>query len=192
MTTVVTAAVESPVTLQEVKDHLRIDVTDDDRLLNSLIYAATAYCEKVANRSFVSRTLDWTLDRFPPATGFYLPRPPVVSVTSITYIDEDGNSDTVSSSNYIVDTDSGRVALTNAGEWPSVTLRRIAGVTIRYVAGYGTTRSSVPETFRHAVLLVIGDWYEHRENSIIGQTSKAVDIGVSRLLMVDKNYIGLM
>lgn len=46
-----------PVTLQEAKDWCRIDVSDDDTLITSLIKAARIICEKYSGLSFVSKTV---------------------------------------------------------------------------------------------------------------------------------------
>ena len=179
--TVATPPTVTPVTISEAKAHLRVDIDDDDALILSLIKAATAHCERIARRSFVTQTLDLTLDYWPAASGFCLPRPPIQSVTSITYTDEDGNSDTVSSSDYIVDTARGKIALKASATWPAVTLQRMAGVVIRYVAGYGAA-AAVPADFKQAVLLVTGDWYENRENMIVGTTQSSIEFSVKALL----------
>lgn len=183
---VVTAATETVVSLAEAKEHLRVDITDDDVLINNIIGAATRFCEGVSWKSFVNKTLDWTLDTW-PASVFHVPVGPLVSVTSITYTDEDGDSDTVSSDDYIVDTAYGRIALKATASWPAVTLQRIAGVRIRYVAGYGS-RSGVPDEFKQAVLLVTGDWYENRENMLVGVTSNRIAISVQDLLQLRRGF----
>ena len=159
---VYTAATSTPVSLAEAKAHLRVDVTDDDALIVNQIAAATNYCEGISQKKFVTQTLDWTLDAWPNADGFRLPIGPVQSVTSITYTDEDGNSDTVSSDDYIVDTARQMIALKASAEWPTATLQKIAGIVIRYVAGYGAA-SAVPDEMKHAVLLVLGDWWNNHK-----------------------------
>lgn len=186
--TIVTAAASYPVLLSDAKEHIRVSITDDDLRIDGMIGAATRHCEQIARKSFVTQTLAVTLDDWPNELGFYLKRPPIASVTSITYTDEDGDSDTVSSDDYIVDTANGRIALKAASTWPNVTLQRIAGVVIQYVAGYGD-RNDVPDEVKQAILLVVGDWYENRENMLVGVTSKTIDYSVRDLLGVDRNYL---
>lgn len=180
-----TAPAVEPVTLTEAKAHLRVDTDADDDLIEALITAARVWCENVSRRAFVTQTLDLTLDTWPPSTGLYLPRPPIQSVTSITYTDEDGDSDTVSSDDYLLDTASGRLALKAASSWPSVTLQRIGGVVVRYVAGYGLA-TAVPQTFKQAILLVVGEWYENRENATQGQVPRAIELNAMALLQTDR------
>jgi uncharacterized phiE125 gp8 family phage protein len=98
-----------------------------------------------------------------------LPKPPLQSVTSIQYYDIDDNpAVTVDSSTYLVDADSwpGRIYLRDGQSWPSVTLREIGGVVIQFVAGYGDA-DDVPAPIRQAMQLILSDWYENRENTLI-------------------------
>lgn len=184
---IVSAPTTAPVSLAEAKLHLRVDASDDDTLIAAIVDAATVYCENIARRSFVTQTIDVAYDAWPSADGFYLPRIPVQSVTSITYTDEDGSASTVSSNDYIVDTYNGRIALKASATWPSVTLQKINGVVIRYVAGYGAA-NDVPEQIKQAIKLVIGDWYEVRENMITGTITSTVDFGVRALIQSVRNY----
>jgi uncharacterized phiE125 gp8 family phage protein len=161
--TVVTGPVQEPVSLAEAKDHLRVDVTADDVLIDSLVTQSRERCERILGKALYTQTLDYQLDAFPSNGFINLPyTPPLQSVTSITYVDEDGNSDTVSSDDYIVDTANGRLVLKADTDWPVVTLQRVAGVTVRYVAGY-TNRAGIPDSVKHVMLLAIGDSYENRE-----------------------------
>lgn len=163
-----------PVSVADVKAQLRIDHSDEDDLLAGLITAARLHVEQgILRAALVSQTWDYTLDTW-PAGVLHLPRPPLISVSSVTYTDDDGGSGTVTATNYQVVASKhssmpGRLALTSSGTWPSVTLRDMAGVTIRFVAGFGTAAADVPQPIRQAILLVIGDLYENRENSLIGQ-----------------------
>lgn len=163
----VTAPTVYPVTLQVAKNHLRVDndIIEDDALIMGLIAAATEYAETFTRRALISQTWDYKRDAFPNGDGFYLPLPALQSVTSITYTDSDGTSQTFSSSKYIVDTDSkpGRIALAYQQSWP-VTRNIINAVTTRFVAGYGDDPADVPESIRLAMLLMIGHWYENRES----------------------------
>lgn len=153
----------------DVKPHLRIDIDDDDGYLAILIKAARQHIEEVElSSALITQTLDLTLDTW-PATPLKLPRPPLQSITSITYTDIDGNTDTVATTVYTSDAASwpGRLTLKQAQSWPTVELAELAGVNIRFVAGYGDDSEDVPEPIRLAMLLMIGDWYENREDSPI-------------------------
>lgn len=181
MLSLVTAPTQEPVTIEEVKQHLRVDITDDDWYIESLIKGARQYCESFMKRAILTQTWDYQFDAW-PANTIYLPWTPYLqSVTSVTYVDEDGNSATVSSSNYIVDLMNGRIVLTSTGEWPSVTLRAVAGVTVRYVAGW-SDNDVVPQPIKHAMMLLIGDWYEQREHTVVGTVRMSMAYGIDALL----------
>lgn len=192
----VTAPSVLPVSVEEVKQHLRITHDDEDTMIYALISAATDYAQEFTKRQFITATYDLTLHAFPPAGKWYLdpsgwayldteiviPKPPLQSITSITYVDMEGNSQTVSSSIYAVDinVDPGRVRLAYNQTWPS-TRHQPNAVTIRYVCGYGTI-SSVPEVIKAALKLYVGTLYEHREHVITGTIIADVPDAMKALL----------
>lgn len=160
-----TAPSAEPVSVAEVKTHLRITVDDEDSYLDTLIPAARQHTEEYLSRALITQTWALYLDRF--AWPYVeLPRPPLQSVGSVKYVDDDGITQTVAASEYTVDTDSepGRVFESYDGEWPSHRTVEKA-VTITYDAGYGANASDVPQTIRHAILLLVGHMYENREAS---------------------------
>lgn len=171
-----------PVSLTEAKLHLRVDITDDDALITMLIQSARETVEAITRRALISQTWDMTLDDWPESDAIEVPLPPLQSVTSITYVDEDGNSATVSASDYSVDTtsDPGRIVLDADASWPSVSLRPANGVTVRFVAGYGAAGSDVPAAIRSAILLLVGHLYENREAT--SQNIFQLPMGVDMLL----------
>lgn len=133
-----------PVTVSDAKAFARIDTSADDTLLATLIKAARKECESKTKRQLVTATLDLVLDEFPGDNdAIELPRPPLQSVTAITYVDTDGVTQTLDTAQYAVDTDScpGRVSLAYNCSWPST--RDIRGaVRIRYVAGWPIVASN--------------------------------------------------
>lgn len=167
----ITGPAAEPVLLSEAKHHLRVDISTDDTYIEALIKVARETCETITRRALMTQTWDLVLDEFPEQDWISLPIPPLQSVTSISYTTEAGVTSTVSSSTYIIDTYSepGRLRLKSGYAWPGDTLRELAGVTIRFVAGYGLTRTSVPESIRQAMLLLMGHYYENREQVVIGQ-----------------------
>ena len=166
-TDVVTPPAIEPVTLAEAKDHLRIDVTDDDALVGFMIQAARESIESFLGRTIITTTFDLFLDRFPGRSGtIVVPSPRLQSVTTVKFIDTAGVLQTVPSADFLVDTSSepGRITpSTDSLIWEE-TETRIKAVEVRYVAGYGTATTDVPEAIRLAILLMTADLYEHREN----------------------------
>jgi len=163
-----------PLSLEEVKDHLRVDCDDEDALLLAYLRGEATHVEEVANRSLVTQTVDLYLDRFPASGCIDLPRSPVQSVTGVNYTIQGAtgvHGSTVSAATYTLDTAStpNRVVLKANQSWPSATLETDRPVRVRFVAGYGDAGSDIPETIRVAILLRVADRYEHRENESDGK-----------------------
>ncbi|HUQ68746.1 MAG TPA: head-tail connector protein [Planctomycetaceae bacterium] len=185
--TVVTAPAIEPVTLPEAKRQCRIadSIVAFDVELNALIIAARRYCEIATGKAFITQTLRLTLDRFPGWRDEHtirLPRGPLQTVSSIQYTDSAGVTQTVAAASYVVDASGevGRVALADGYEWPTDAIEQIAAVKVNYVAGYGLTAASVPQTIRQAMLLLIGHWFANKE--AVGAASKEIEFSVSALL----------
>lgn len=175
-----TAAAEEPVSLSEAKLHLRVDVSDEDTLISSLITAGREAAENFTNRSLVAQTWDWTptTSEFAPfVSGLPLdvPKPPLSTVTHIKYLDPDGVETTFSSSDYIVsapDEGNGQIALDDGAEWPE-TQDVINNVRIRFVSGFGDA-DDVPEALKVAIKEIVGNLFANRESVIVTGRGQAV------------------
>lgn len=137
-TRIITAAAAYPVTLAEAREWCRVDSDDtsQDATLNMLIAAATRRAEDITGRAFVERTMEAAMDHF-KHHEIYLPWAPLIGIDSITYIDQNGNTQTLASSTYEVDTieEPGEVRPVYGSVWPVVGYAFNA-VRIRYRAGY--------------------------------------------------------
>jgi uncharacterized phiE125 gp8 family phage protein len=92
-----------PVTVQEVKDELRLSGTIDDAMISRKITAAREFAEKITRRSLVYKGYVNYLDRFPsPGQPIRVPAPPLISVTSVLYLDTALNTQTWDSAEYFV------------------------------------------------------------------------------------------
>ncbi len=163
----VTKPTVEPLTLDEVKDHLRIELTDgtEDALISRLIVAARRRAENFLWRAIMKQTWDYFLDDFPGGSGtILLPLPPLQSITTVKYIDLDGNQQTLAATLWKVDAVSEPARLVPAFNetWPS-TREEINAVEIRFVAGY-TDIGQVPEEVKSAMKMMMGSWYENRES----------------------------
>jgi len=178
---VTSAPAVEPLTLAEAKLHLRYESTDEDDRITSLIKAARIHAEMFTGKAMITQTFTWKLDGFP--TYFRVPRSPLQSVTSIAYLDANNASQTLASSVYSVDTYSvqPRIVLAFNQVWP-VTYDAIDCVTVTFVAGYGASGSSVPETLRQAMLLLIGHWFESREEVVLGTIATKLPTAAEALM----------
>lgn len=169
--TLVTAPAAEPLSTAEAKAHARIDGTDSDTLIDAYIKAARLVTEDRYGVALVTQTWDLALDRFPcggthdPYAAIDVPRPPLQSVTSVTYTDTAGTATVLSSSLYQVQATGrampGRIAPAYAQTWPA-TRDVMAAVTVRFVAGYGLA-AAVPEDVKTAIKFLVAHWYENRE-----------------------------
>ena len=133
-----TQPVANPVSLAEAKLHLRVDHSDEDVLIASLVNAATEWCEQFEGQAYMVRSYKAHLDTF--SWEVRLPSPPLIAVDSIQYYDANGDIQTLSTDIYTVDNDSvpGRVYLAFRESWPT-TYNVPKSVVISYTAGYATT-----------------------------------------------------
>lgn len=173
-----------------VADAKRQASTDTDALDTDValwIQAARFDAEMETGRQLIDATWVWKLDWFPVADVFEVPRPPLSSVTSIQYIDIAGDTQTLSTDVYELDTFSepGRIALKPNQSWPD-TEARINAVTITFVAGYGDEATDVPPNFIEAIRMQVAHFSEHRESVSEVQQLREMPFGVKRLLFPSK------
>lgn len=183
---VVTPAATPVVSADEIREHVRQREGVDTAKLARLVTAATLACERFAGRTFVSTVYELRVDTFPAGTWLELPRPPLVSVDSVQYVDEDGVTQTLAPSTYA--TRSGlfhsAIRLAFNASWPS-TRDEPDAVRVTYTAGYGATGEDVPEHYRAAVELLAGHLYENREATVVGTSAVELPLGVRDLLALD-------
>ena len=160
MLQIVTPPAAEPITLSQAKAHLRVDGSDEDTYITSLIRIAREYAEHDASRAFATQTVKETFPAF--ADSFELARGPVVSVSSVKYLDSLAQQQTASTSLYYLD-QSGLTAvlrLVPGQTWPTSSLRT-GGIEITYVTG---TWPSDPTGALQFILLLIGTMYAARES----------------------------
>lgn len=166
----VTAPALEPLTLDEVKDHLRLTGSAEDPLLDGLIVAARQSVETHLSRALLTQTRKLWLDRWPRAARIELPRPPAQTVTSITYLDADGVEQTLSTSLYAVygaqatpgqDAEVAYIEPAYGQSWPSV-YAVPESIRVTYVCGWLTV-GAIPQPIRQAMLLRVAELFEHRE-----------------------------
>ena len=152
-----------PVTLDEAKAHLKVDTTDDDTLIGTLISAARSKAEWNTGRAFITQGWTFAADGWPADNVFELPFPPMQSVTSVTAYALDDTATVLDPSAYQVDMVSAPARLTlKAAASPPVNLRGLNAVEIVFTAGYGDSESDVPALIREAILEIVADMYVNR------------------------------
>lgn len=169
---VVTAATAEPVTVSEAKTQLRLDIADDDTYIAGLIASAREWVEGQTKKALVARTYDQTIDYGFPWRGGYridLDVNPVISVASVSYVDDQGNAAVWASDQWTAVTRDSNSYIVPAYNVSLPVIRNVPNaITVRYTAGfYNNTSSpesgSVPDSLKHAILLLVAHWYENRE-----------------------------
>jgi uncharacterized phiE125 gp8 family phage protein len=185
----VTPPAFDPITLAEAKAHLRVTSDDEDGLIVAYILSAREFVENETHLKLITQTLDYTVDDNWPCvrvrgdykTRIEFPVKPVSSVSSVSYVDTSGVTQTLGTDQYVLRTDGAVHFVEPAYDatWPSVRCQT-AAITIRFVAGYAL--SDVPNPLMQAMRMLIGHQYEIREAVNIGNIVTKIDIGVEAFL----------
>jgi len=177
---------------EEAKRHIRVLHTDDDTYLDALLPAVEDQVQRELGRALVDQTWDLKFDfGFPAARIVQMPLPPLSSVTSITYTDQDGAPQTFAASKYHVRTNGeghGQVALNENEVWPEVDNIMDAAV-FKFVAGYGANPNTVPQGIRACMWLLAAHYYENREPVVTGTIATKIPFSYERLMYTYKNVI---
>lgn len=161
--------------LDDVRDnHLRgANGTAEDAYIQRLMLASYRAAERGTWRALLPQTWAMVLDRF-PCGPIVLPKPPLISVTSITYTDTAGDSQVLTGSpeqfQVVVPSgpkaQKGYVRPSYGASWPS-TQTIAEAVRIEFTCGYPTADGvvQIPEDIDHARLLYIAELYKQRSES---------------------------
>lgn len=150
-----------PVSLADMKAHLRIDSSDEDALIGKLIVAARLTVEAASGCELISQRWRVALDRWPRDGIVRLPLKPIISCDAARVFTSATTSVTLSSADLYVDAFASppRLVLTAAPPDPG---RSASGIEIDLTVGFGATASSVPADLRQAVTLLAARWFERR------------------------------
>jgi uncharacterized phiE125 gp8 family phage protein len=159
---VTVAPASEPLTQAEAKNHLKVDGSDDNDAIDRLISTGRTLVEeitgtKLASQTVVMRCSDWSdLSKLPIA--------PIVSVSSVTYLDSAGATQTLSTDVYegVLHGLEPHIRLKLNQSWPSVRDASDA-ITVTAVAGY----ASLPAPVKSAMLLTIAALYDGRSEGSI-------------------------
>lgn len=144
----ITAPVGCPVSHADILPAIRADGNEFDSQLDFIIPAITQAAESKLGRKLINQTLELILDSFP--TGHIdLQYPNATGITSIKYLDQTGQEQTLAPANYrLISTDhDSKVSLAQNNSWPAVT-KQPGAVRIRFICGYGEDAEQVPTAIR--------------------------------------------
>ena len=161
-----------PLSLADAKNYLRVEVSEDDDLINDLIVAARIECEHRTGRSFILQKWRLTLDSlggsalsFGGFTPLQLPRSPLISIESINFVGQNGQNTVLDLDNLVIAPGTpGLIAPRYGNFWP-FTLPQISSVAIEYTAGFGPTPSDIPKNIIQAIRILTAHYYENRSEN---------------------------
>ena len=175
------APTAEPVHRTEFKAHQRIDIPDEDGIVDGYLSAARQLLEVQYKFQAVAATWRMRLDELryycDPSGLQYIPLPrgPVLNVSSVTYVDSTGTTQTWSSSNYTVDDDN-RLVLAHEGDWPD-TRTQVGGLTITYRSGYVAPFTATTGD----VLTIQATTYSNAETVRLSNSGGVLPAGLSTL-----------
>lgn len=174
----ITPPAQEPVSLADAKAFMRVEHTDDDSLITSLIVSAREQAEQRTGRALINRIVELSLDTFPPG-AIDLRLPTVQSVSSVTYTDAAGAPVIMDAGDYTLDAatpPAGWLLPSDTlGDWPT-TYDSVNAVRIRFVTGYGASPDTVPEPIRTWIKVRAGTLYKFREEFLTGMSVSDVPV----------------
>tara|TARA_Y100000592_G_scaffold70966_1_gene110452 strand:- start:2738 stop:3292 length:555 start_codon:yes stop_codon:yes gene_type:complete len=161
------------VSLNDAKEFLRVDHTDEDTTITRLINAAVQHCQDYTGRHFVASNFNLYLDDF---YNCEFSTSPINSISSVKYYNASNELTTLATSKYWVDDkrEPGRIHFDNP---PDVYDDRFNGVIIA-----GSLGEAPATPIIHAVRMLVAHYYENRRAVITGTTSIETPLGVAALL----------
>lgn len=156
----VTGPTQDIVTLQDLREHLRLDGTEEDALLERMASAAASHIDGprgTLGRCLVTQTWSYPFSSW--ADELCVPLPDVSAVT-VKYRDENDAEQTVDAADFeIVPTDYGTSVFFRDFTAPTLVDDREFPISVEVTAGYGAP-SDVPMDLQHAVKVLAAYWFD--------------------------------
>ena len=161
-----------PVTLADMKAHLRVTHDSEDSLLLSLVKAAREELEQATGLALISQGWRLYLDCWPATQTVLIHKAPVAALSTVTVYDLAGAPFSPPLAGFVLDRFSrpARIALPDAVAAPG---KKLNGIEIDLTAGFGATGVEVPDGLKRAIMLLAAHWYEFRGAETFDRESAA-------------------
>lgn len=184
-----------PVTLADLKEYLRVDVSTEDSTIMAMAAGAREHIERFTRRSLIYTAYRLTLDTFPAGTDIELPRSPAITAAASTiaainyatprirYWDEDGSQQTMTVDvdyELLLDDNPPRIVVPALEVWPITYTGQRGAVEVDFISGFGSSGAAVPPMLKTAIRMIVAHWFEHRE--AVGQFGQEVPLAVDSIL----------
>ena len=175
----ITAPASEPVTLERAKEFLRVDGTAEDALIGELITASRLRLEQMLNVSLITRARLYSSCKI-FSHCLYINHSPISAVTKASVVDAGGQEAQIPQEDYLVNRRATPATLTLIGRSNfSAYAQDAVDVAVKVEAGYGPSPDDVPMPLRQALLLLLAQAYEFRDQD----TERPVPMLVDALLM---------
>ena len=158
-----------PLEVTEAKAHLNVSGSSKDPYIDSLITTARRQIERYLHRALITQS--WKVYYNNWQHTMLIPFGSLQAVASIKYYDINGTQQTLTESDYywVVTTDDpGCIVRKYDATFPELQHGRPDAIEIAFTAGYGATSAAIPGEIKHAMKILIGNYYSNREDIVIG------------------------
>lgn len=200
-TVLVTAPTVEPLTTTEAKTHLNITSSTYDTYIGTLITAARRQIERYLNRALITQSWKvyydcWKHELLIPfgnlQVNTYAVGPPEVLASPVVkYYNTDGILTTLTESTYywvVTTSDPGRIIRKYDATYPELQYGRPDAIEIAFTAGYGAAASAIPDDIKHAMKLLIGNYFEQRADIVVADRVDRVPSYITDLIHSYKLY----
>ena len=146
-----TAPAIEPLSLDETKAFLRVEHSDDDQLIASLVAAARMHVEAQTQLAFITQGWRVVLDCWPQCGRIVVRPGPLKAITAARVYDFRGNPQVADTQGFVPDIGGSTLAFV---PWAvPIPTRIAAGIELDVTVGFGDAATNVPEPLRQAVRL---------------------------------------
>lgn len=180
-----TTAPAALISTADAKEHLRVDFTAEDTLIDGYVAAAVSKLDGpsgAVGKALVTQSWTMQRERITGRCAVVLPVVPFQSLTSVSYYDSDNQSQTLLVADFTVyaEEDNARLVPDIGTNWPAMYDRPDA-LTIVWAAGFGAA-SAVPANIVVAAKQALTFLYENRGDEDMAIPRSIADLaGVSRI-----------
>ncbi|CAD7027304.1 phage gp6-like head-tail connector protein [Pseudorhizobium endolithicum] len=169
-----------PLTLAEVKAHLRLDDGEEDALLLSLLATAREHLERETGLCLMAQSWRLHLDDWPADGIIRIAKSPVQAIPAVTVFDAEGEPLQVPLEDHLLDGEGrpARLWLRN----PPAPGQSMNGIEIGFSAGFGEAGTDVPDTLKRAMLIHVGHMFAFRGVISPDQQPAGIPDGYDRLV----------
>jgi len=161
---IVAESATEPVSLADAKNYIKVDFTDDDTLITSMIDMAIIWCENYLSRDIVSKTRKYYMDK---TNGLFdLPFSPVTSISSVKINGVAATYDVLGLNNETIELHSGAAEK----------------VEVEYI-----TEAVFNDLIQGAILQLVSTYYDNRTEFVMGVGVNEIPTNVKAILASQKS-----